>query len=117
MTNFGSWLRDARKAAGLTQEELSVRAKCSKSYISMLERGDDHQPSAELVDALADALDVGRATARLSAGYASPMQAYEVGLPLARRLDHILRQAPASTRPKIEDALEQMARTLVSVSA
>jgi DNA-binding XRE family transcriptional regulator len=36
---FGEQLRQARIAAGLTQEELAFRAGLDRTYISMLERG------------------------------------------------------------------------------
>jgi transcriptional regulator with XRE-family HTH domain len=36
---FGEHLRNARKAAHLTQEELAFRANLDRTYISLLERG------------------------------------------------------------------------------
>ena len=36
---LGVQLREARTLAGLTQEELAHRAKLSREYISMVERG------------------------------------------------------------------------------
>ena len=37
--NYGIRLREARKRAGLTQEELAARAKVSQSTITNIERG------------------------------------------------------------------------------
>ena len=36
---FGEHLRNARKAAHMTQEELAFRANLDRTYISLLERG------------------------------------------------------------------------------
>lgn len=38
-TVFGEQLRELRKAAGLTQEELAFRVGLDRTYISLLERG------------------------------------------------------------------------------
>lgn len=41
---FGRVLRDLRKQAGLTQEQLGFEAGLERNYISMLERG-ERQPT------------------------------------------------------------------------
>lgn len=41
---FGRVLRDLRKQAGLTQEQLGFDAELERNYISMLERG-ERQPT------------------------------------------------------------------------
>lgn len=41
---FGRVLRDLRKQAGLTQEQLGLEAELERNYISMLERG-ERQPT------------------------------------------------------------------------
>lgn len=38
-TIFGTQLRELRKHAGITQEELAFRAGLARTYISLLERG------------------------------------------------------------------------------
>lgn len=43
--NFGDALRDYRRAAGLTQEELAARARLSAKAISALERGVNGAPA------------------------------------------------------------------------
>src|SRR5262245_31732354 len=53
---FGELLRDHRRAAGLTQEELAERAGISPRSISGLERGDAHIPRRDTVALLARAL-------------------------------------------------------------
>ncbi|HKQ53503.1 MAG TPA: helix-turn-helix transcriptional regulator [Pyrinomonadaceae bacterium] len=77
--DFGLWLLEKRRAAGLTQRELARRVSISKSYVSALERnerqpltGQTVRPKLEKVDALAEALGVPVGEARLAAGYAPP---------------------------------------------
>ena len=53
---FGDLLRDHRRAAGLTQEELAERAGVSPRSISELERGGAHVPRRDTVALLARAL-------------------------------------------------------------
>jgi transcriptional regulator with XRE-family HTH domain len=56
-----------RRVVGLRREELAMRAGVSSHYYARLERGNDRHPSAQVVDALADALqldDQGRAHLR-----------------------------------------------------
>lgn len=79
---FGDWLRRSRKAVGITQKTLAERvssrgASVTLGYISNLERnyyppksGETNRPRMQIVDALADALEVPRDEARLAAGYA-----------------------------------------------
>lgn len=43
-TTFGTVLRDLRKKAGLTQEQLGFEAELERNFISLLERG-ERQPS------------------------------------------------------------------------
>jgi transcriptional regulator with XRE-family HTH domain/tetratricopeptide (TPR) repeat protein len=53
---FGTLLRRARRAAGLTQEEVAERAGISVRTISNLERGVSHAPHMDTVALLAEAL-------------------------------------------------------------
>jgi non-specific serine/threonine protein kinase len=55
---FGELLRDYRRTAGLTQEELAERAGISPRSISELERGGAHVPRRDTVLLLARALDL-----------------------------------------------------------
>ncbi len=54
--SFGERLRDHRRAAGLTQEELAEQAGLSPRSISELERGGAHIPRRDTVALLARAL-------------------------------------------------------------
>lgn len=53
---LGLELRNAREAAGLTQEELAHRAEVDRTYISMLEN-DRKSPTVDMLFRLCDALD------------------------------------------------------------
>jgi predicted ATPase/DNA-binding XRE family transcriptional regulator len=53
---FGSRLRHLRESAGLTQEELALRAGLSRRAISALERGERQRPYSYTVRTLAEAL-------------------------------------------------------------
>lgn len=53
----GEELRNAREVAGMTQEELSSRARVDRSYISQLERG-LKSPTLEMLLRLCKAMGV-----------------------------------------------------------
>ncbi|WP_332880419.1 helix-turn-helix transcriptional regulator [Pseudomonas alloputida] len=52
---FGKVLRQKRKEAGLTQEQLSYEADIQRNYVSLIERG-VHQPTIVVIFKLAKAL-------------------------------------------------------------
>lgn len=54
---FGSVLREARHAAGISQEKLALRVGLDRTYISMLERG-LRQPSLTTIMLLSSELDL-----------------------------------------------------------
>jgi transcriptional regulator with XRE-family HTH domain len=54
--SFGARLRRLREAAGLTQEELAVRAKLSPNAVGALERGLRKRPYPHTIRSLSDAL-------------------------------------------------------------
>lgn len=56
MAEFASMLKDLRKRAGLTQEDLAEQANVAVRTISDLERGVSHIPQKETARRLADAL-------------------------------------------------------------
>ncbi len=53
--SFGTLLRRARRAAGLTQEELAERSSVSVRTVSDLERDVAHTPHRDTVALMADA--------------------------------------------------------------
>lgn len=48
-------LVNARKQAGLTQEQLALKAEISRAYLSNIEKG-KHTPSLEVAKKISDAL-------------------------------------------------------------
>ncbi|RME57402.1 XRE family transcriptional regulator [Candidatus Parcubacteria bacterium] len=54
---FGSAVRNARKAAGLTQEALAFRAGLDRSYIGGIERG-ERNPTLSVIEKIADGLGI-----------------------------------------------------------
>lgn len=75
--NFGEWLYSKRKEAGLTQGQLAEKAHISTSYVSTLERQQEHtvtgatpQPDREIVVSLAKVLKTDVSEALFAAGYA-----------------------------------------------
>lgn len=77
--SFSEWLQKKRDERRMSQESVARAAGVSKQYISNLERNAPHpitgappMPTLRKVDAIADALQVSRAEARMAAGYAPP---------------------------------------------
>lgn len=56
--NIGQAIRMCRSRRGLSLAELAQRAKCSVSYLSMLERGDRQDPTLSAIKKIAGALKV-----------------------------------------------------------
>ncbi|NNM65085.1 MAG: helix-turn-helix transcriptional regulator [Burkholderiales bacterium] len=57
-TTFGGRIRAARKALGLSQQDLADAVGCGKSYLCVLETQPDQHPSAGRVMCLAKVLGV-----------------------------------------------------------
>jgi predicted ATPase/DNA-binding XRE family transcriptional regulator len=87
---FGSLLKQHRRAAWLTQEDLAERSGLSVRTIRGLERGEGHSPRADTVDLLARAMDLSEeehnlfaaATKRGSVTATAPATVPEPTLPL-----------------------------------
>jgi transcriptional regulator with XRE-family HTH domain len=58
---FGEVLRDYRTKAGISQENLALKADLDRTYISLLERG-LRQPTLETLFRLAGVLEIAPAT-------------------------------------------------------
>jgi len=54
---FGNAVRNARTAAGLTQEDLADRSGLDRSYIGGVERG-ERNPTLSVIEKIADGLGV-----------------------------------------------------------
>ncbi len=57
MSGFGSRLREARKAKGLTLDQLGAQIGSSKAYVWQLENKDQASPSGDLLMKLCSVLD------------------------------------------------------------
>ena len=112
--DFGHWLIQKRRAAGLTQRELARKVSISKSYVSALERnerqpvtGQPVRPKMEKVDALAEALGVPLSEARLAAGYAPPDL---IANAIDQRLLSHFRELPESAKHDVAVMIEGLYR-------
>src|SRR5690242_3392493 len=56
--SLGSVIRAHREAAGYSQRQLAAMAGVNYSYLSRLESGDNDRPTAEVLQRLADALEI-----------------------------------------------------------
>lgn len=65
----GGWLRKRREDAGLGLREFSRATGLNPSYVSMLETGSLEAPSIEMLDKIADGLDVDNSVLHLIFGY------------------------------------------------
>lgn len=86
---FGDLLRQHRKAAGLTQEDLAERAGLSVDTISLLERGEHLRPHRYTMQSLAEALGLSQpdrdrfeSAARMPTVSASPHDVQPASLPV-----------------------------------
>jgi len=106
MPSFGPLLRRYREAAGLTQEELAVRAGLSARGISDLERGRRQTPRLETVRLLAEALALPLHQRALLEAAARPMAQTMRSGGLPRTPPHNL---PIQLTPLIDRAREAQA--------
>lgn len=57
-TTLGEHLRAAREQAGISQRQLASRAGIHNSYLARLENGENDSPAAELLQRIADILEI-----------------------------------------------------------
>ena len=111
---FGAWVREKRKFARLTQEELAKAAGITRFQLIRIENGES-KTTRETASAIADALREDEGEALRLAGYdGEPLPSYDIRL--ARRLEPLMMQVPADRRSAIEDAIEHVARAMVGAS-
>ncbi len=99
-----------RRVAGLRREELATLAGISSAYYLRLEQGRDTRPSAQVVDALAHALQLDvKATEYLHRLAREPgsRRPYSAGEPVANGLDQLIDQfpMPAIVASRCQDVL------------
>jgi predicted ATPase/DNA-binding XRE family transcriptional regulator len=120
--SFGELLRDHRRAAGLTQEELAERAGISPRSISGLEAGGAHIPRRDTVALLVRALGLSGADRdafeaivdRRRGPRASPSVELVPGQPMASVAERVVHNVPRSLTSFIgrEQELNELARLL-----
>jgi transcriptional regulator with XRE-family HTH domain len=57
-TTLGEYLRAAREQAGISQRQLASRVGIHNSYLARLESGENDSPAAELLQRIADILEI-----------------------------------------------------------
>ena len=85
--SFGDWIRQRRRAFGLTQEELADRVACSVSAIRKIEQ-DERRPSTQIAELLATELQI-------------PAQERALFVLVARGERSITRLDPTTLRPPL----------------
>jgi transcriptional regulator with XRE-family HTH domain len=68
-SEFGSYLRELRRAAGLTLKQVETKAQVSNAYLSQIERGLRNPPHPEILKRLAAVYETPRADLLAKAGY------------------------------------------------
>lgn len=105
-TTFGSRLRTARKAAGLTLEQLAKKAGCTKSLLAQYENGRVAECRMALLFGICDALKVSPRWMATGVGSA----AYIGGLTEAERdIVLSLRHIPPAARAHVIALAESLA--------
>ena len=121
---FGTWLRDARGAAGLTLRDLAKQVGCSHAHLSHLEQDRYGRPSEEEAVRIARALGLTAEEGLRAAGYAGRYEVSARALeverilsslsePQRQRLMDIIRSAADMTEPR--DGTANRARDLAAV--
>lgn len=71
-TALGSFLREARNKAGLSQRDVERETGISNAYLSQMESGKVKEPSPRILHTLSEAYDVEYADLLMAAGYPLP---------------------------------------------
>lgn len=97
MSDFGRYIKELRKARGLSQKEVSEKANISRSYISHLESGSRSTSSVDVITSLSGALDVDPYEMFARIGYfeGSELREIEDISPLERKLLDVIRGIPS----------------------
>jgi len=68
-SEFGSYLRELRRAAGLTLKQVETKARVSNAYLSQIERGLRNPPHPEILKRLAAVYETPHTDLLAKAGY------------------------------------------------
>ncbi len=119
---FGDKLTRWRESVGLTQAELGGRVGVTSIYIGYLERGSDPtgigeeiRPMIEVVDAIAEALDVPVAEVRLAAGYEPPEDSQMSGEAVGDTFDESDFAALHRLHEKLDPAIRKRFRPVLEM--
>jgi len=114
---FGLLVRSARKDKRLTVEEAAKRIGISKQYLSVLERGVPSpltgkatRPKVELVDKIADVLEIPPDEARQVAGYAARASIHNISgfkIELPGDVEMVMLHSPDITNQEDADAFKE----------
>ena len=76
---LGNYLRAAREQAGVSQRQLASRVGIHNSYLARLESGENDSPAAELLQRIADVLEVSSTDLMAFIGVKPPDGMHELG--------------------------------------
>jgi transcriptional regulator with XRE-family HTH domain len=68
-SDFGGYLRELRRAAGLTLKQVETKARVSNAYLSQIERGLRNPPHPEILKRLATVYETPHTDLLAKAGY------------------------------------------------
>jgi transcriptional regulator with XRE-family HTH domain len=68
-SDFGGYLRELRRAAGLTLKQVETKARVSNAYLSQIERGLRNPPHPEILKRLAAVYETPHTDLLAKAGY------------------------------------------------
>lgn len=71
-STLAGYLRTAREQAGMSQRQLAARVGIHHSYLARLESGDNDSPAAEVLQTIADVLEISSADLMVFIGVKPP---------------------------------------------
>lgn len=90
-TEFGRYLRELRRAAGLTLKQVERKARVSNAYLSQIERGLRNPPHPEILKRLAAVYETPHTDLLIKAGYLDETeQGGETRLEIESKFRHVI---------------------------
>ena len=106
---LGSWIRDRRTRRRMSQKDLAVHAKISRSYLCDIEQGRGTQPSLHVLQSIARSLGEDPAELMMQAGVdIDRADALHPGSPRERRVMTMFR----ALSPTAQETIERFTRFL-----
>lgn len=103
---LGEYLRAAREEAGLSLRQAATATGTNHGYLARLESGEKKNPSAEMLQRIADALEVNAADLFLLAGLPMPDQPPSIAAMLRTEYD-LPEEAIAEAQRNIDAIVEK----------